>query len=479
MGTFFNKHHSYLVLSFFYLLPCSYAENLESFLREVSTQSRNIKIIEQQNFLGQLRAQIFDFTPSSYLSSDFKSDRPATNSVLSSTRIEKYSVGAGIEKLWQNGLSTSLDYDVSDNSLQFPTSGNTHYFSPHLSATLSTDLLRDFLPQRYQLKVERTQGIKQQENLIASIEKKKILVSALLSLAQILETKDELELQQSLCADISSQSLKLGQKYQRGSIAKREFLLSQKDLTTCQAAIKTLEKNSFEFAQSLSATANINVSAFLNLRIETIFKEITSLFAQQISSPEEVNLAQKSELALLHSQRAILSKNEKELEALANTGLDLSLTMGLTGQESNLRKANEELTTGAHPYIALTAKIDLPFSNSSAQYQHSIKKTEINIIEKKISQLHSEIKNRFDVLKNSLGKDYGIIKDFERNVALSQQILSEARRDFNNGRIDFFALTEFQKGLTQSRKLLAGLRTQIIIKTVEYIDHFNYFNKYY
>ena len=77
-----------------------------------------------------------------------------------------------------------------------------------------------------------------------------------------------------------------------------------------------------------------------------------------------------------------------------------------------------------------------------------------------------------------MAKDFDIYEKYKKTVSLSRAVIKEGRRDFANGRLDFNSLTEFNKSLIQDQKTLSTHRISLIVRVVEYLDFYQFFDHY-
>ena len=94
------------------------------------------------------------------------------------------------------------------------------------------------------------------------------------------------------------------------------------------------------------------------------------------------------------------------------------------------------------------------------------------------TQLEHQKQYRFKTLEKTLAKDFEIYEKYKKTVNLSKNIIKEGRKDFVNGRLDFNSLTELNKSLLVEQRTLSSHRTSLIVRVVEYLDFYQFFDNY-
>ena len=131
-----------------------------------------------------------------------------------------------------------------------------------------------------------------------------------------------------------------------------------------------------------------------------------------------------------------------------------------------------------NPFVFVGLKIDLPLRNRDAKAQAGANSYRIKALNKQIELSHAERENRFETLKETLKRDLEVYKKYQKTISYSREVIKEANKDFENGRIDFNTLSEFNKGLIQDQKNFSSHRIQVIIRIIEYLDFFQFFDTY-
>ncbi|MGB0454259.1 MAG: TolC family protein [Bacteriovoracaceae bacterium] len=473
---------SIIVVSTFILSTTVKASTLiDPFLNNVRLSALEAKIIEidKNSSLLKNTLELASFDIDTDINASFERDDSAAFNINSASRNDTYTFGTSVSKLWRSGFKTQFNYEVKDQYFEYPTFTDLSYLYPTTSISVTTNVFQDLFGRRYKYQAQK---ISQNEKVIeqnSNNQLRSLLATALLRLAEVLEIQDDLKLQKRLCTQVENQTTQLKEKNKRGSIPKREYLLSLKEQNTCQATVKAEEKKRLEKINAFEAKFNVKVAPYLLVNIKDAFMEISSIYTKYTGQAKEVSFDDNPDIKEISQRISAMENNVQELRTQTKLDIDLTLKVGSSGVEDNFGKANEQAFKGENPFIYAGLTLNLPSTNRTERVNHTSKLLDLESLRKRKDLAWAQKVSSFQTLKESLMKDYEIYKDYERNVALSESILKEARRDFNNGRIDFFAYMEFQKGLIQSRQRLGELRTQIIINTVEFFDYFNFFSKFY
>lgn len=419
---------------------------------------------------------VFDL--SSTLTAELTRDQTPSANPFATNQFDSNSVSLGVDKLWKSGISTDLTYSYTENTISFPSRDTIYYQFPELTLTLSTSLFQDFLSNRYESLEKRVQSSVEALSIEERLKMKAVLANSLLASAEILEIKDELELQKELCGQTKKQTSQLGQKYKRRSISKREYLLSQKDFNSCSATILAKEKLLKDKIEQFKISFNTQVDDIQSVNVQHFLNFFEENFKKYKSSSHPLEL--EKDLEIQHLTKSLIATRfkQEELNALKKPDVDLSLKLGASGLEEDYTQAHQELGDLENPYVYFGVSFSLPVENRSASLQSTSNLLQIQAKEKRLSQKKKEIQSRVQTLKTTLENDFDIYRKYKQNVDFSLDILDEGRKDFNNGRIDFFNLIELQKGLLQSQQQLAKLRTQIVINSVEYLDYHQFFDHF-
>lgn len=454
---------------------------LDEFLLQVKTQSYEVKNIEldfsSQVLMNQIELAEFDFRGA--LTANLTKTQDPQRNPFSPLENEALGLGASLNKKWSAGFETSLNYNVSDNSIVFPTTPDLNYFFPDFSFQVQSNIIDDLVFQKSNLKTKKIKEIEKQLATEKNIKLRSVYIKSLYELVSLLEVKEKINLETEICAEVKKQNQKLSVKRKQRTISLRDYLLSGKEKNLCEINIKNLENEIFTYQQNMKVTYGIDKNVYLNLKVDQIFGQLKQIFENVSAGSQNLNLEDNLEIKNLKQKMASLKIETKELNASAQPDLFLEARYGLRGLNENFSPAQDNIynTDFSNFYIGL--KLDLPFMNRKEQTLLAAAHYRKEILARSYQQFLEKKKSDLFVLKGTLNQNFKIYDNLLDNTKLSQQIFQEAQKDFNNGRIDFYNLTEFRKSLLQSKSQLVGLRSKVLINTVEFIDFYNYFEKYY
>lgn len=412
---------------------------------------------------------------------------PTSPFVAQESEVNQLSVTGG--KLWQNGLNTNITYSVQDSFTDFSGRTDFSFINPNLQLELSTGLYQDLIGKRYAHQVKNIQSQSEYNHLQDRIYRKGVLVQALLTFASILETQEEIILQKNLCQKTQIQYKKLTQKQRRGSVSKREFLQSLKEFNNCRATIANLEKLFIENKSEFEASYFIGLAPFMLINSSKLFKEIEQLYQQlagagadkdNSSQKANINLdvSQQDDVRLLALQLKALGEKQAQLNAQTRSNLNLKLKVGSTGAETSFADASSDMLSLEYPYIYAGVSVDLPLKNRNSEADAAANRYQIRAAQEQQQLTYRQKANRLQSLIQTLKKDFQIYERYQETVKISKQILTEANKDYTNGRIDYNSYTEFTKSLIQDQKVLSSHRIKVIIRAIEYLDFFQFFDAY-
>jgi len=383
---------------------------------------------------------------------------------------------ATYQRLWRSGWRTELSYTLAQDKTDLANLSREVY-EPDLRLSASTNVFQDYLSDRYHLLENRQ---KQGEKVIefdAQEQKKSHLAAALLNLAGILETADELALQGRLCRQIRRQTALLKVKGERGSVSKRDYLQSQREGIICQSLIKGLDKELITRKDQLYSVYGVSFTDLKGINIDAFYTSVKQAY-QACVKQSEVEVGKQPAIQSLVEQEQLLGLELEDLRARDETSLELTFAAGLKGSDPGLGESQTTLVEGKYPYVTVGLSYEIS-AGRDIKSQIGAKAHEVKVLFYRKAIARQELEGRFRVLAQTLERDFGIFADRVQGVRLSERILGEADRDFTNGRLDFNTLTEYQKALLEGQKGLANTRIQIIRNTIEYIDFFGYFASYY
>ena len=471
----------FLATATFLITSPSYAEigPILEYLSKVKVHSfdGSLSSLEKERAQNLNEKSLAPFFTSAFLAGSFSETKEPATSPFSSELTRSTDFTLGVSKLWKMGVKTSLDYSLNDRFVDYSSRTDLDYKNPSVGLSFSTDLFQDLFSNRLSSLAARSIKNKKQIDLESKIKNKTTLVKSMLELAELLEFKDDLSLQKELCQKTSSQVAKLERKFKRGSVAKRDFLLGKKEYNLCQSRLKSLGKNIVLKSSDLLVKFGVRKQDIKNFTIDYFFKEVSSLYAQNDFSTKKPDFESTDEVIYLKVGHDIAMMKNYESQILSRVSADMELKVGMSASNSTFSSAQSDLSKREHPYLFVGVTLQLPFDKDESEIEAANSYVEKEILFQRLNQKRKEKKERFLFIQESLKRDLEIFANYKKNVSLSKDILSEARRDFNNGKIDFFSLVEFQKGLIISQRDLAITRTQIIAKTIEYIDYYNFFDR--
>ncbi len=454
--------------------------NIEIFLEQITKNSTIIKNAQLEfasaKLLNEIELSEFDW--SAFVNVSRLSAKDPQRNPFSPTQNEVNSLGLGVAKKWQYGIQTNLNYNVTDNLIQFPSDRLDYYF-PDLSFEIKANLMDDII---YQQSLNKVLKIKQQNKSLELEKKIKVrqnLVESLLDLVNIVEIKNEVQLEKQICSEIKKQNTMLVKKRARGSISRRDALTSQKELNNCEINIKTLSNQLLAREKSLESKYNLNPVSYDAFEIESLFLEVKQIYKRFSDLEKNINFEQTIELETLKQQLQVLKAEGQQLKALNQTDVALEARYGLRGLNENLSDSQANIANSDFQNYYLGLRINLPFKDRTAESLMASNSYKKDIVGVNYQQTLKQKQAQFFVLKETLDENLLIYEKLEENYTLSRQILDEGLKDFNNGRIDFFNLTELRKAFLISQSQMIRLRSQILVNIVEYIDYYNYFERYY
>ena len=489
----FSVHFLFLfALNLFLInsLPICYAVSfqdtlplIEDYIQEVKKNSLEIKISLQSKeaLIAANKTEKLLFQYKSHLNSEWKfypSREEETASIgslflppshyLSRSNVNTYSLTHS--KLWSKGVLTSLEAQLMDSKRQSLL---------NLGLSFKTDLFRDLFSQRLSWISPKIQAKDKVVLMKSKREVKNVLIQALLSLAEILEMENEILLQNQFCQTISQQTENFKEKRKKRFISKRELLQSLKELTTCLIYKKNLLKQSSEKKKTLKANYGVRSKKYFSLKMDAVFEALHTLFLQPEFQEKDLSLEDNEDILSLKNELKTLKFQTQNSKALSRFGLKLELKGGLSSNHNaRLFPLQEELFSSPDPYILAKLTLELPFKNKEALLMHKQQIHQILALEHQISFLEEKKKSRFQTLNQNLKKDFSIYQDLKEKMSLSKDILFEANKDFENGRMDFYILSNFQKERIEGEKDLSKIRSKILIQIVEYLNDLNFFDQY-
>ncbi len=478
----FNRHIPALL--FFFSISTVAAPRpsgiINQLLEKVTTSAYSLKAVENTNLANQvlLDADLFIFEPTAFIRGSISDQDVVPTSPFSpsNSKVIEYELGAS--KLWSSGIQSDLTYLYQDSATSFPSRADFIYQSPKIQLTLTTSIFQDLIYNRYSHLMENQKLSKKASELTSKIDKKAVVIQSLLDFSTLLEQEQSLELQQEICKQTSTQAKHLKVKRQRRSVSQREYLLGMKELTNCLANIDNLEKNLTEAKESFEATYNLSYGEFKNVDTDELFKEAEKLYLSMHKGSDSLDLTNQDEIKSLDLQINALESKQAQLEAQAKTDLALEVRSGLMGIGDSFTNSNKDVTEMDYPFVYLGLRLNLPLKDRQAVAQASANRYQLQANRYQRDLLKKQKDFRFKTLEKTLVTDFEIYKKYKKTVSLSQSVIKEGRKDFLNGRLDFNDLTELNKSLITDQRTLSSHRIQLIVRVVEYLDFYQFFDHY-
>ena len=451
---------------------------IESLLSDVKASSSQIKIsgyeADSNSETTRKDGLVFDFT--GYLEGKYTHQEPPQTTPFSLSDASTFEYGVGFSKLWASGISTDLSYSLIDTDQSFFSGASNQFLTPRLELTLSANIFQDLVHRRYaHLNNEITETLSSIEHG-KKLSQKNLLANSLLTFSTLLEKKEELNLELQICEKTKVQSAKLSRRRKRQTASKREYLLGLRELVNCQAKVKELSKQFFEDKKEFESKFNTGLEAYIDIKTSQVFNELELLYLNLKSKKRE---SETDEAKYLNSVALASRSRQKRFNALSKPSLSLDLTVGASGLDESIDESHQDISSLKHPFVTVGLKLDLPWTNKEALSDASSNIYQTKVAEEKVILLKEQERVRYETLKETLQQDFAVYKKYLESSRLSYDIVGEARKDFNNGRIDFNTLTDFNKGLIENQKVLSSYRIQLIVRMVEYFDYYNYFDRYF
>ena len=457
---------------------------IRNFLEKVKENSLSVKSYQDEGLSNELNYQagLTQFDLAGELDASFSKQETPPLSPFTSLEQKRWNFGGTASKLWESGFETSLNYSVIDNTTLFNPNASSpifSYVSPTLEFKVTTNLLQDLVGDKYGYLSKKNKSGIELSQLQSSGKQKEVLVVALFDLSQILEDKETTLLQRELCEKIKKQSKKLRSKYKRKSVSKREFLQSKKELNVCRATVGNLQKNLDENISKFSATYSFDVKDYMVIENQVIYSSINNLY-QSFSAKKKVavDLQSINVIKELEIQKQLYEYEYLELKAESKANLALEMKAGVTGVGNRFGEAQKSLFNLENPYVYAGLTLDLPFSNKETLMKSAAKRYKLESLKKQLELKKRQVEKRIEILIGTLKQDMDILNEYKSALSMSQSVYKEAQRDFENGRLDFNDVIEFSKSLINDQKQLSTHRFKIIVRAVELLDYYQYFNEF-
>lgn len=454
---------------------------ISKLLERLSQASPQLSINQKKttalNVLLSKNLNQFEYTGAFDISRTQNQPAPTSPFVPAESEVNQFSISGS--KLWQNGLRANLSYSLQDSFTDFATRSDFAFLSPNLQLQVDTNLFQDLLGKRYRHQVQNIKSQNSFNNLQDQIYRKGVLVQALLAYANILEKQEELKLQRELCKKTKIQNMKLRQKRKRLSASRREFLQSQKEFNNCQALIQNLEKLVIENKRDFEANYFVGLDPFLFVDSDKLFQEVQQLYNSLESKQQQAyNIEDQDDVKLASLRLSALGEKQSELDAQTRSDLNLQLRVGSTSADNSLADANSDVLGFEYPFIYAGVSLALPLENRNSSKNAAANMYEIKAAQEQKKLTIQQKQSRLNTLIETLKKDFSIYERYSTSVSIGKQILSEANKDYSNGRIDYNSYTEFNKSLIQDQKVLSSHRIRVIIRAIEFLDFYRFFDAY-
>jgi hypothetical protein len=450
---------------------------LEKLSQSSPQLSINQKRTSAQNVLLSKGLNQFEYTGAFDIART--QNQPAPTSPFVPTESETNELTISGSKLWQNGLRANLSYTVQDQFTEFAARQNFSFISPSLQLQFDSKLFQDIFGKRYQHQVKNIKSQNSYNNLQDQIFRKGVLVQALLSYANILEKQEELKLQRELCKKTKIQNMKLRQKRKRLSASRREFLQSQKEFNNCQAIIQNLEKQVFESKTDFEANYFVQLEPFLFVNSDKLFQEVQQLYSSlDAQKDSQYDFEKQDDVQLLSLRLSALGEKQSELEAQTKSDLNLQVRVGSTSADNSYADASSDVFGFEYPFVYAGVSLALPLKNRNSSKDAAANMYEIRAAQEQKKLTINQKMSRLSTLIDTLKKDFLIYERYSSSVDIGKQIIFEANKDYSNGRISYNTYTDFNKSLIQDQKVLSSHRIRVIIRAIEFLDFYRFFDAY-
>lgn len=446
-------------------------------IKENSLQMKASDFDYQANIID-LKSNLFVFEPTAFVRGGYSNrDTPPTSPFApSNSTVKDFEIG--VSKQWSSGFSTSLNYLFQDSETSFPSRPDFNFISPTLTLSLQTNIFQDLIYDRYGHLLIKNKINEEVSYLATKIEKKNVLVQGLLDFSLLLEQKEELSLQEELCNVTKTQNRNLALKRRRGSVSKREYLLGQKELINCEATIERLKRGFLEKKRQFASTYNNDFSRYNDIETEKLFGAAEVAYQNFNALNAKVDIEEQDQVLSLKSRVKGLEAAQSQLEAEASINLSFEVRSGLAGLDNTVSNSHQDITGRDYPFVYVGLRLDLPIKNRDAVARAGANRYRLEALKKKKDLAINQKESRLGTLETTLKQDFVIYEKYKQAISFSKAVIKEARRDFSNGRLDFNAVTEFNKSLIQDQKNLSSHRIQLIVRVIEYLDFFQYFDSY-
>ena len=467
-------------------LPLS--SGISQILNHVLIHAPKIKILalnlESQKLTHLIELSEFDIQASIHGSvSDRKDPRTTPYNILKS-HAKTDQLGLEISKKWTSGVKTLFNYRVSENFLSLPSRSQSEYYLPDLSVQLEFDLFADIIYRQEFYKSQKVKQLNIQTQFRYNKEVYAILVNALVDTLSVLSIKELKTLEQEICLEAKKQQNKFLKKRIQRTVSFKDYLLSQKEVQLCAIEVDQLSSIELNYEQRIESEYGLKKTNYQNLDISDIFKQVKSLFESFKVQESLINWERILDLQSEILNLKVLRNEIGQLRAASQPRMIFEMRYGLKGLNSGFKRAQENIYNSDFESAYIGFRMDLPpfgrYSGKSREKSlYAASRYRLEAAQFHYFDLLNKKKSSFRTLKKTLSNKYKIFENLKKSRELSMKILSEATNDFNNGKINLFNLIEFRKSYLQSQIHLIRARDEILVGVIEYLDYFNFFEKYY
>ena len=449
-------------------------------LEKIKDNSDEMKVSQDEWMANrlELESELSLFNTTGYLSASYSNEHTPPTSPFSPASSVQKELGGGVSKLWSSGIQSDFTYTFGDSLTTFPSRSDFSFKSPRLELSASSSLIQNLFYKRYDHMFKRIDKQKKSLSLQAKIDKKIVLVTALTDFSSLLEQKDILSLQMRVCKNTKAVSKNLAVKRKKGTVSKRDYYLNLKEVAKCNASIESAKSVLISQEENFKANYNVDFKDYGSLKTKKLFSEAKAIYSDHKTKQSGVNVRQQDDIKNLQFQIDGLEHQQGELLAQAQTNLELELKSGLTGLDNGISGAHNDLTKTEYPFVYVGLRLDLPLKNREALQKVGANSYFLSALKRKTNLGIKRKSSRLVILEKMLEKDFEIYRQYESTVELSRRVVKEATRDFNNGRLDLNVLTDFNNSLVNDQRTLSSHRIQLIVRVVEYLDFFQYFDRY-
>ncbi|WP_044557494.1 TolC family protein [Halobacteriovorax marinus] len=460
------------------------AENgiVDNLLSKVREKSLSIQAYEDDKKSNEhiIESNLTLFETKGFVETSFERRDTPPLSPVSSLRQSAFKTTLGVSKIWEYGFETELSAGVLDSSTDYPNSFSPpeySYISPTVEFKFKTSLFQTLLGHEYDYFRKKNEAQNRYISYKAEDQQKLTLVTALTEYAQLLEAQEELNFQKKICSEVGQQVRKLNSKYKKRSISRREYLLGMKENSTCTVSVSNILKRVIELENSFLATYNINIQEISVVKADQLFKTLKDSFRKNKTFKQQDKIL-TSEMKLLALESEATQYDYQELMEKNKPNLDLEIRAGSVGVNESYSKVYSNLLEDQSIYITAALKLELPIKNRAINATAIATKYKVAAINKRETLARNRALKRYETLKDILEKDFKIYDEYLNTISLSEDVYKEAKKDFNNGRLDFNDLSEFSKGLIEDQKKISTHRISLLLRVVEFLDYHNFFDNY-